>query len=76
MMTSKPYELANPTTNAEFIFHIFDAFLGIFMFASIVGEVDGIIERINKSSDDFKEKLDSVKQYISMRKVRRFWMIC
>ncbi|XP_055343017.1 uncharacterized protein LOC129591406 [Paramacrobiotus metropolitanus] len=71
MMTSKPYELANPTTTNEFLFHIFDAFLGIFMFASIVSEVDGIIERINKASDDFKEKLDSVKQYISMRKVGR-----
>ena len=41
MMTSKPYEIANPQTTNEFIFHLFDAFVGILLFASIVGEVDG-----------------------------------
>ncbi|GAU93145.1 hypothetical protein RvY_05129 [Ramazzottius varieornatus] len=69
MMTSKPYELANPTSTIQFVFHLADAFLGILMFATIVGEVDGIIESINKKSDDFKEHLDSVRQYISMRRV-------
>ena len=62
-------ELPGPERDGEYAFVIFDFLIGVLIFATIVGMVGGIITNMNARRTEFQGKLDSIKQYMTYRKV-------
>lgn len=62
-------ELPKPTANGEFIFVTVDYLIGILMFATLVGNVGGIIANMQKLKVKFQNKMDSVKVYMRQMNV-------
>ncbi|XP_071848017.1 cyclic nucleotide-gated channel cone photoreceptor subunit alpha-like isoform X2 [Apostichopus japonicus] len=60
-----------PESDIEFLFVILDFLAGVLIFATIVGNVGSMITNMNASRAEFQSKMDSIKQYMNMRKVSR-----
>lgn len=57
-------ELAQPHTIVEYLFMTLEYFIGILMFATLVGNVGSIISNVNKNKLAFQNKMDDVKTYM------------
>ena len=62
-------ECSNPTNNVECVILILLLLIAIVLFASIIGNIGEVIENLNISSDEFQEKVDSVKGFFELRSV-------
>lgn len=62
-------ELAQPHTIFEYTFMTVEYFIGIFMFATLVGNVGSIIDNVNKNRLEFQSKMDSTKTYMRATKI-------
>ena len=57
-------ELPEPQTNSEYLFVTVDYLTGILMFATLVGNIGGIVLNIQKGRIKFQSKMDSIKVYM------------
>ncbi|KAI9565781.1 hypothetical protein GHT06_009575 [Daphnia sinensis] len=64
-------DLPTPETNAEYIFTIASYLIGVFIFATIVGQVGNVITNRNASRLEFERLLDTAKLYMRHHKVPR-----
>ncbi|KAK3094471.1 hypothetical protein FSP39_002179 [Pinctada imbricata] len=64
-LTSIGFGNVAPNTNAEKIFSIFAMMLGSLLSAAIFGNVSSIVLRLYHSSDDYHEKVQSIKEFIN-----------
>lgn len=62
-------EAPSPTRNIEYVFQVFDFLTGVLIFATIVGNVGTMIANVNAQRTEFQSRVDSVKQYMNIRKV-------
>ena len=62
-------ELPQPNTNVEYVFMTFEYLVGILMFASLVGNIGGIIDNMQKSRTKFQNKMDNIKRYMKSTRV-------
>ena len=62
-------ELPGPQTDWEFAFVILDFLVGVFIFATIVGMVGGIVANMNIRRTAFQQRLDNIKHYMRYRSV-------
>lgn len=62
-------ETKPPQKDVEFLFNIVDYFVGVLIFASIVGNVGSMITNMNAARSEFQNKMDAVKQYMGFQKV-------
>lgn len=62
-------ELSHPHTIFEYAFMTFEYFVGILMFASLVGNLGSIVSNVNKNRLMFQSKMDNVKTYMKMSKI-------
>ena len=62
-------EYSKPTSNLEYLFQLFNFLAGVLIFASIVGNVGTMIQQANAQKTQFQTKVDSIKQYMQLRKV-------
>ena len=58
-----------PESDLECMFMVVDFLLGVVIFASIVGNVGTMISNLQANETNFKAKLDTVKQYMYLRRV-------
>ena len=58
-----------PESDLECMFMVVDFLLGVVIFASIVGNVGTMISNLQANETDFKAKMDTVKQYMYLRRV-------
>lgn len=59
-------ELSQPHTIFEYIFMNLEYFIGIFMFATLVGNVGSILDNVNKNKLEFQSKMDRIKTYMKL----------
>ncbi|KAF5401928.1 hypothetical protein PHET_04852 [Paragonimus heterotremus] len=59
-----------PTTVVEYIFSCLSYLIGLFVFATVVGQVGNIINTRNAARVEFEEILDGVKSYMRVHSVR------
>ncbi|KAF7255474.1 hypothetical protein EG68_07628 [Paragonimus skrjabini miyazakii] len=59
-----------PTTVVEYIFSCLSYLIGLFVFATVVGQVGNIINTRNAARVEFEEILDGVKSYMRIHSVR------
>ncbi|KAL4216320.1 Potassium voltage-gated channel subfamily H member 7 [Mactra antiquata] len=64
-LTSIGFGNVSPNTNAEKIFSIFAMMLGSLLSAAIFGNVSSIMLRIYQGSDEYHEKVQSIKDFIN-----------
>ncbi|XP_065558176.1 uncharacterized protein LOC136025976 isoform X3 [Artemia franciscana] len=64
-------DLPTPYSNAQYIFTIASYLIGVFIFATIVGQVGNVITNRNASRLEFERLLDSAKLYMRHHKVPR-----
>lgn len=64
-------DLPPPETDIEYGFMIVVFLVGIFIFATIVGKVGGMISNMNANRAEFQQKLDAIKRYMEFRKVNK-----
>lgn len=64
-------ETQPPEIRVEFVFVIVDYLIGVLIFASIVGNIGSMITNMNASRTEFQNRMDSVKQYMELRKVSK-----
>lgn len=62
-------ELSQPHTILEYVFMTLEYFIGIFMFATLVGNVGSIIDNVNKNRLEFQSKMDGIKTYMKSTKI-------
>lgn len=62
-------ELPQPNTNIEYLFMTFEYLVGILMFASLVGNIGGIIDNMQKNRTKFQNKMDNIKCYMRTTRV-------
>lgn len=62
-------EVPGPQANIEFAFVTMDLMCGVLIFATIVGNVGSMISNSNQSRTEFQNRIDSIKQYMELRKV-------
>ncbi|CAH0391864.1 unnamed protein product [Bemisia tabaci] len=62
-------DLPTPETNAEYIFTIVSYLIGMFIFATIVGQVGNVITNRNANRLEFERLLDGAKTYMRHHKV-------
>ena len=62
-------ELPKPFSNIEFLFVTFDYLVGILMFATLVGNMGGIIANMRRLRTKFQHRMDSIKVYMHQMKV-------
>lgn len=48
--------------------------VGVLIFATIVGNVGSMITNMNAARADFQARIDAIKQYMSFRKVRGYFL--
>ncbi|XP_078673171.1 cyclic nucleotide-gated channel alpha-3-like isoform X2 [Branchiostoma floridae x Branchiostoma belcheri] len=60
---------SNPVTNLEYIFTGVTFLIGVFVFAAVVGNVGDVISNLNAARTDFQNRMDSIKLYMTHRKV-------
>ena len=64
-------ETPQPVTDNEYLFVVFDFLVGVLIFATIVGNVGTMISNMNASRSEFQNRMDGVKQYMTLRKVSK-----
>ena len=64
--------LDQPETNFEYVFQISNFLIGIFIFATIVGEVGTMISNMKATKTEFQGRMDALKQ---VRRVRLTFLI-
>lgn len=62
-------EVPGPVSDIEYVFVTLDFLVGVLIFATIVGNVGGIITNINIRRTAFQSRLDNIKQYMRYRSV-------
>lgn len=62
-------ETPSPQTNIEYIFTGFMFLLGIFVFATVVGNVGDVISNMNAARTNFQARMDSIKQFMEHHNV-------
>ena len=62
-------EVPAPVQDVEYVVVIVDFLVGVLIFATIVGNVGGIVTNINAARTEFQTKLDGIKRYMQYRKV-------
>ena len=62
-------ELPKPITNAEYVFVTLDYLIGILMFATLVGNMGGIIANMRKLRAKFQQRMDGIKVYMHQMNV-------
>ncbi|KAG8190657.1 hypothetical protein JTE90_001266 [Oedothorax gibbosus] len=62
-------DLATPATNLQYLFTIISYLIGVFIFATIVGQVGNVITNRNASRLEFERLLDGAKMYMRHHKV-------
>lgn len=62
-------ETPSPQTNIEYIFTGFMFLLGIFVFATVVGNVGDVISNMNAPRTNFQGRMDSIKQFMEHHNV-------
>ncbi|KAG8177906.1 hypothetical protein JTE90_020186 [Oedothorax gibbosus] len=62
-------DLATPATNLQYMFTIISYLIGVFIFATIVGQVGTVITNRNASRLEFERLLDGAKLYMRHHKV-------
>ncbi|KYM93780.1 Cyclic nucleotide-gated olfactory channel [Cyphomyrmex costatus] len=62
-------DLPTPETNAEYVFTIVSYLIGVFIFATIVGQVGNVITNKNANRLEFERLLDGAKTYMRHHKV-------
>ncbi|KAK3084244.1 hypothetical protein FSP39_010629 [Pinctada imbricata] len=62
-------DLPTPESNWEYVFVIFSYLIGVFIFATIVGQVGNVITNRNASRLEFERLLDGAKMYMQMHNV-------
>ncbi|XP_017793233.1 PREDICTED: cyclic nucleotide-gated cation channel beta-1-like [Habropoda laboriosa] len=62
-------DLPTPETNAEYVFTIVSYLIGVFIFATIVGQVGNVITNRNANRLEFERLLDGAKTYMRHHKV-------
>lgn len=58
-----------PETDIEFIFTGLTFLIGVFIFATVVGNVGDVIANINATRQEFQAKMDQIKIYLTHKKV-------
>ncbi|XP_023617238.1 cyclic nucleotide-gated cation channel alpha-3 [Myotis lucifugus] len=64
-------ETPPPVKDEEYLFVVVDFLVGVLIFATIVGNVGSMISNMNASRTEFQAKIDSIKQYMQLRKVTK-----
>ncbi|XP_044732623.1 cyclic nucleotide-gated cation channel subunit A-like [Chrysoperla carnea] len=64
-------ETPQPENDIEYLFVVCDFMAGILIFATIVGNIGSMISNMNATRVDFQIHMDSVKQYLQLRKVSK-----
>ncbi|XP_053375115.1 cGMP-gated cation channel alpha-1-like isoform X2 [Mercenaria mercenaria] len=62
-------DLPPPDTNWQYVFVIVSYLIGVFIFATIVGQVGSVITNRNASRQEFERLLDGAKFYMQMHNV-------
>ncbi|KAL9957859.1 hypothetical protein ACROYT_G034809 [Oculina patagonica] len=62
-------ETPSPQTNLEYIFTGCMFLLGIFVFATVVGNVGDVISNMNAARTNFQARMDSIKQFMEHHNV-------
>lgn len=62
-------ETPSPQTNVEYIFTGCMFLLGIFVFATVVGNVGDVISNMNAARTNFQARMDSIKQFMEHHNV-------
>lgn len=62
-------EVPHPNSNVEYLFMTFEYLVGILMFASLVGNISGIIDNMQKNRTKFQNKMDNIKRYMKTTRV-------
>ncbi|PFX23116.1 Cyclic nucleotide-gated cation channel alpha-3 [Stylophora pistillata] len=62
-------ETPSPQTNLEYIFTGCMFLLGIFVFATVVGNVGDVISNMNAARTNFQARMDAIKQYMEHHNV-------
>ncbi|XP_070571997.1 cyclic nucleotide-gated channel alpha-3-like [Ptychodera flava] len=62
-------DLPAPSENWEYVFQTCSYLIGVFVFATIVGQVGTVVENRNASRLDFEKHLDNTKQYMRTHNV-------
>ncbi|OWF53455.1 Potassium voltage-gated channel subfamily H member 7 [Mizuhopecten yessoensis] len=68
-LTSIGFGNVAPNTNAEKVFSIFAMLLGSLLSAAIFGNVSSIMLRLYQGSDEFQEKVESIKEFINFHQL-------
>ncbi|MGL5082758.1 MAG: ion transporter [Microcoleaceae cyanobacterium] len=68
-LTTVGYGDITPTNDIEIIFTLMVMFLGISMYAFIIGNVAALITSLNANQSHFREKLDQIQAYMRERKI-------
>ncbi|XP_067120097.1 cyclic nucleotide-gated channel alpha-3-like isoform X1 [Centruroides vittatus] len=58
-----------PETDIEYIFTGLTFLIGVFIFATVVGNVGDVIANINATRQEFQAKMDQIKIYLTHKKV-------
>jgi len=68
-LTTVGYGDITPTTEIEIIFTLIVMFLGISMYAYIIGNVSSLISNIDAAQARYREKLDQIQTYMRENKI-------
>ncbi|XP_076366629.1 cyclic nucleotide-gated channel alpha-3-like isoform X1 [Tachypleus tridentatus] len=58
-----------PETDLEYVFTGITFLIGVFVFATVVGNVGDVISNMNATRQDFQAKMDQIKMYLTHRRV-------
>ncbi|XP_013791767.1 cyclic nucleotide-gated channel cone photoreceptor subunit alpha-like, partial [Limulus polyphemus] len=64
-------EVPVPEKDIEYLFVVIDLLVGVLIFATIVGNVGNMITNMNAARAAFQNRMDSIKQYMELRKVSK-----
>eukprot|EP01135_Chromosphaera_perkinsii_P010399 Nk52_evm71s2118 gene=Nk52_evmTU71s2118 len=62
---------AVPETSMEILFTVLVGILGISVYATIIGKVGAIIASVNSANEEFRQKMQSLNNYMEYRRIPR-----
>ena len=62
-------DLSPPERDVEYCVVVVNFLVGVLVFATIVGNVGGVITNITANRTDFQRRMDGIKRYMAIRKV-------
>ncbi|MGF1492695.1 MAG: ion transporter [Microcoleaceae cyanobacterium] len=71
-LTTVGYGDITPENDVEIIFSLMVMFLGVAIYAFIIGNVASIMSSLNASQNHFREKLDQIQSYMRERRIPRY----